>query len=77
LAFRFTLPPGTYPYVGVIQQLRPELLVQNFRVVAMLEDPSNPGQPLSATVREGKLVEGLRIVLDFGTLPPQPFAAFP
>lgn len=75
--FRFPLAPGTYRYVGVIQQIRPELVVSNFRVVAMLEDPANPGQPLPVSVAPGRTVEGLRITIDFGSPPPQPFAVRP
>jgi hypothetical protein len=75
--FRFPLAPGTYRYVGVIQQIRPELLVSNFRVVAMLEDPDHPGQPLPITVGPRQMVEGLRITIDFGSPPPQPFAVHP
>jgi hypothetical protein len=77
VAFRMDLAPGTYPYVGVIQQLRPELLVRNFRVVAMLEDPANPGQPLAVTVSPGRVVEGLRLRINFTSPPPQPFGATP
>lgn len=75
--FRFPLSPGTYQYVGVIQQIRPELVVGNFRVVAMLEDPDNPGQPLSVTVGPRQMVEGLRITIDFTSPPPQPFNVLP
>lgn len=75
--FRMALSPGTYPYVGVIQQIRPELIVSNFRVVAMLEDPAAPGQPRSVTVPSGRVVEGLRLRIDFNAPPPPPFEARP
>lgn len=77
VGFRFPLAAGTYRYVGVIQQMRPELVVSNFRVVAMLEDPANPGQPLPVTVGPRDMVEGFRITIDFGSPPPQPFAVRP
>lgn len=75
--FRFPLAAGTYRYVGVIQQIRPELVVSNFRVVAMLEDPAHPGQPLPVTVGSREMSAGYHITIDFGSPPPQPFAVRP
>ncbi len=73
IAFRFALSPGTYRYVGVIQQLRPELLVRNFRVVAMLEDPTASGQPLTVGISQGRTIGGIHLRVNFLSPPPQPF----
>lgn len=71
--FKFELTPGDYRYVGVIQQLRPELVVSSFRVVGMLEDPSLPGMPRSILVRPGAVISGLVVDVNFAAPPPQPF----
>lgn len=77
VAFRFALAPGTYRFIGIIQQLRPALIVQNFRVIAMLADPGNPATPRSITVEPENVVQGLRILIDFADPPAQPFEAGP
>lgn len=75
--FFFELPTGQYRYVGVIQQLRSDLVVSSFRIVGMLEDPTTPGSPLTVEVRRGAVVSGLRLRVDFLSPPVQPFEVAP
>lgn len=71
--FTFELVPGTYTYVGVIQQLRPELLVSNFRVVGVLPNLTNPLLPRTISIGAHTVIEGLSISVDFNNPPVQPF----
>lgn len=72
-SFDFALVQGTYRYIGVIQQYRPELLVSSFRVVGVLTDPLSPGIPRSVTIGEDTFIDGLSMHVDFHNPPPQPF----
>ena len=71
--FNFALEPGVYPYIGVIQQLRTELLVSNFRVVSVLAVPGTDTLPRSIVVHDGEFISGLDLNVDFHNPPPQPF----
>lgn len=71
--FSFALPPGTYRYVGIIQQFGTALVVSNFRVVGFLESPAGDGQPQAITIVRDERFEGLLITVDFQNPPPQPF----
>lgn len=71
--FVFPLEPGVYPYVGVIQQIRSELLVSNFRVVSVLSIPDNDTIPRTVSITDGRFVDGLTLQVDFDNPPPQPF----
>ncbi len=71
--FEFPLEPGTYKYVGVIQQLRPQLLVSNFRVVSMLSVPGVDSLPRSVVIGPETFIGGFRLTVDFMNPPAQPF----
>jgi len=71
--FDFHLQPGTYKYIGVIQQLRPELEVRNFRIVGVLPSPADSSLPRLVTIRYDEFVNGLRLDVNFAQPPPQPF----
>jgi hypothetical protein len=72
-AFEFTLPPGTYRYVGVIHQFRPELAVENFQVVGFIPEDGSVTVPREFVIGPSDHTGGLTLVVDFHDLPPQPF----
>jgi hypothetical protein len=69
----FPLPPAVYKYIGVIQRYRSELSVTSFRVVGLYNNPEKPDQPKQVVVREGELVSGVNMFVDFTNPPTQPF----
>lgn len=71
--YSFKLPPATYPYVGVLQQVRPDYSIRSFRVVGFLKDPSDSTKPRTVTVKNDEIVTDLNIISDFRNPPPQPF----
>ncbi len=70
--FDFPLEPGSYPYIGVIQQLKPQLVITSFRVVGVLHFPGNDTIPRPLTIA-GDFIDGLELNVDFNAPPPQPF----
>lgn len=73
IRFDFHLPLATYKYIGVIQQVRPELEVRNFRIVGVAKSPADSTLPRAVTIASDVYVDGLRINVDFNQPPPQPF----
>lgn len=70
--YHVRVPPATYYYIGMLARHADSLFNTNsYRVVGILADTT--GQPLVLTVREGEVLSGLDIVVDFYNLPPQPF----
>lgn len=73
IPYLFAVPPGTYKYVGVIQQVSAALVVKNFRVVGVVTDPVDTTRPRMIEVAANSQVTGVDIKVDFKHLPPQPF----
>lgn len=76
ISYSFPLPPGTYKYVGIIQQIDPDFLfrgIRVFRVVGFYKDSTNLSQPGSVEVNDREQVKGINIFVDFQNPPPQPF----
>jgi hypothetical protein len=73
IPYRFTIPPETYKYVGVIQQIQSGLNIGNFVVVAVLTDPGDTTQPRTLTITNESSINGIDFHIDFHHLPPQPF----
>jgi hypothetical protein len=76
IPYIFPLGPGTYKYIGVIQQTNGDLLnlgIRVFRVVGFYKDPANPTQPGSVIVDDFNQIKGINISVDFNNPPPQPF----
>jgi hypothetical protein len=72
--YSFPLHPGTYKYIGVIQQTNSVLTsIRVFRVVGFYKDPTNLSQPGTVEVNESAQVKGINIDVDFRNPPPQPF----
>ena len=70
----FSLPAGTYKYIGVIQHVTPGYgSIRALRVVGVAKDPANPLQPLQVQVVDGSVSSGIDINVDFHNPPPQPF----
>jgi hypothetical protein len=76
LSYSFPLHPGTYKYVGVIQQVDPNFIsrgIRAFRVVGFYKSPANLSQPGSVVVDDFAQAKGINIDVDFQNPPPQPF----
>ncbi|RPI04057.1 MAG: hypothetical protein EHM64_11215 [Ignavibacteriae bacterium] len=76
ISYSFPLPPGTYKYVGVIQQVSSDLLnlgVRVFRVVGYYDDASNRISPSNIIINDNNHVNNINIRVDFRHPPPQPF----
>ncbi len=76
IPYSFPLRSGTYKYVGVIQQINPDLVtygIRVFRVVGFYKDTTNLLQPRSVIVSDTSQVQGVNIQVDFHNPPPQPF----
>jgi hypothetical protein len=70
----FSLPVGTYKYIGVIQHIAPDFSsIRNLRVVGMAKDLADTAQPRQAKVIDGSITPGINIKVDFHNPPPQPF----
>ena len=76
IPYSFPLSSGSYKYVGVIQQVSPDLInlgIRVFRVVGFYKDSINRSQPGSVLVNDRYQVKGININVDFRNPPPQPF----
>jgi hypothetical protein len=76
IPYSFPLRSGTYKYVGVIQQVSPDLInrgIRVFRVVGFYKDPTNLSQPGTVEVNESTRMKEINIDVDFRNPPPQPF----
>jgi hypothetical protein len=76
IPYSFPLSSGAYKYIGVIQQVSPDLItlgIRVFRVVGFYKDPANLSQPGSVLVNDNYQVKGVNINVDFRNPPPQPF----
>jgi hypothetical protein len=76
IPYSFPLNSGTYEYVGVIQQVSPDLInlgIRVFRVVGFYKDSTNRSQPGTVQVNDNYQVKGVNINVDFRNPPPQPF----
>ena len=76
ISYSFPLQPGTYKYIGVIQQTSSNLFtlgIRVFRVVGFYKDPANLLQPGTVVVNNLSQVKGINIQVDFRNPPPQPF----
>jgi hypothetical protein len=76
LSYSFPLSSGTYKYIGVIQQVSPDLInrgIRIFRVVGFYKDSTNSSQPGIVIVNDNYQVKGVNIDVDFRNPPPQPF----
>jgi hypothetical protein len=70
----FSLPIGTYKYIGVIQHITPDYnSIRTLRVVGVAKDQVNPALPLQVQVINGTVASGVDIRVDFHNPPPQPF----
>jgi hypothetical protein len=76
IPYSFPLSSGSYKYVGVIQQVSPDLInlgIRVFRVVGFYKDSTNLSQPGSVRVNDNYQVKGININVDFRNPPLQPF----
>jgi hypothetical protein len=73
VTYAFTLPPGKYMYVGVIQRFAVDVNVRNLKVVGMYGNKALPPGPIEVTVREGEFTTGISFRVNFHKPPPQPF----
>jgi len=73
VTYFFPLAPAIYKYVCVVQHMNNSLDIRSVRVVGFYPDPVNPTQPLSVLVKDGQLVAGINMNVDFRNPPPQPF----
>lgn len=73
VSYSFPLPPGTYRYVGVLQQFREEISIRSLRVVGLYGTETVPPQPVEVRVNDFEFVEGINMRVNFHKLPPQPF----
>ena len=76
IPYSFPLNAGTYKYIGVIQQVSPDLItlgIRVFRVVGFYKDSTNRSQPGTVIVQDNYQVKGININVDFRNSPPQPF----
>ncbi len=72
--YYFSLPVGTYKYIGVIQHIGQDFsTIRNLRVVGVAKDPVDPLLPLQTQVIESSVTTGININVDFHNPPPQPF----
>ncbi|MFH0992170.1 MAG: hypothetical protein V1799_19390 [bacterium] len=73
ISYRFKLPPGLYRYIGIIQQMKPELAVRSLRVVGVYASTADPSQPVSVSIGNSQLVRNINFHINFYKIPPQPF----
>jgi len=72
--YSFSLPVGTYKYVGVIQHISPDYnTIRTLRVVGLAKDPADSTSPRRVQVLDGLVTPGIDINVDFHNPPPQPF----
>lgn len=69
----FPLKTAFYKYIGIIQHTQPDFNIRSFRVVGFAKSVSDSTQPLQVEIREGQIVSGVNISVNFYKLPPQPF----
>ncbi len=70
----FSLPLGTYKYIGVIQHITPDFSsIRNLRIVGVAKSSADTAQLLNADVIDGYVTQGIDIKVDFHNPPPQPF----
>jgi hypothetical protein len=74
ISYSFPLKSGTYKYVGVIQQVNPNLTnIRAFRVVGFYKDSLDALLPGIVEVNDSYQIHGIDIDVDFQDPPPQPF----
>jgi hypothetical protein len=76
IRYTFPLDPGTYRYIGVIQQIKSDFLINGirvFRVVGFFKDSSDSSQPGVVVVNNVEVVSGINFTVDFHNPPAQPF----
>lgn len=73
VSYAFSLPPGTYKYVGVLQRYANEFSVRSLRVVGIYGTTSDPPLPIPVIVSESQFISGIDMKVNFHKPPPQPF----
>lgn len=76
ISYLFPLRPGTYKYIGVVQQISSDLLhnsIRVFRVVGFYNNPDHRSQPGSVIVNDSSEIKEINIHVDFHNPPSQPF----
>lgn len=70
--YMFEIKPGTYEYLVVAQRYGPDPF-NDWRAVGQYDTLGGDQKPTTITVQGGELLDQLNIVVDFDSLPPQPF----
>ncbi len=70
--FIVALAQGTYNYVVIAQQYGPEIL-EDWRAVGQYDTTLQDTIPTAIIIEKNSLLDGINIVVDFDSLPGQPF----